>query len=95
VVLQVEPGDQASQMAAQLARELEDAGWEVLWDDRDERAGVKFKDADLIGYPLQVVVGKKALTEQFVEVRRRRDRLQRVVPIIEVKAAVQELAQEA
>ena len=95
VVLQVEPGDQASQMAAQLARELEDAGWEVLWDDRDERAGVKFKDADLIGYPLQVVVGKKALTEQFVEVRRRRDRLQRVVPIFEVKAAVQELAQEA
>ncbi|MGB9109048.1 MAG: His/Gly/Thr/Pro-type tRNA ligase C-terminal domain-containing protein, partial [Telluria sp.] len=44
----------------QVAAELESAGFDVLLDDRDERAGVKFKDADLIGIPWRVVVGKKA-----------------------------------
>ncbi len=43
-----------------LARDLEDAGFDVLLDDRDERAGVKFKDADLIGIPYRINVGKKA-----------------------------------
>lgn len=95
VVLQVEPGDEASRIAAELTEELEAAGWEVLWDDRDERAGVKFKDADLVGYPVQVVVGKRVLTEHLVEVRRRKDRAQRIVPVSEVKAAVQELAEGA
>ena len=44
----------------QVARTLEEAGLDVLLDDRDERAGVKFKDADLIGIPFRVNVGKKA-----------------------------------
>jgi prolyl-tRNA synthetase len=44
----------------QIAAELESAGFDVLLDDREERAGVKFKDADLIGVPYRVVVGKKA-----------------------------------
>jgi prolyl-tRNA synthetase len=44
----------------QVAAELESAGFDVLLDDRDERAGVKFKDADLIGVPYRVVIGKKA-----------------------------------
>ena len=43
-----------------LAAELEAAGLDVLLDDRDERAGVKFKDADLIGIPYRINVGKKA-----------------------------------
>jgi len=43
-----------------LAAELEAAGLDVLLDDRDERAGVKFKDADLVGIPYRVNVGKKA-----------------------------------
>jgi len=43
-----------------LARELESAGIDVLLDDRDERAGVKFKDADLVGIPFRINVGKKA-----------------------------------
>ena len=43
-----------------LAAELESAGLDVLLDDRDERAGVKFKDADLIGIPYRINVGKKA-----------------------------------
>jgi prolyl-tRNA synthetase len=45
----------------QLYSELQNAGFEVLLDDRDERAGVKFKDADLIGIPYRVTIGKKAV----------------------------------
>ena len=47
--------------------DLEAAGWEVLWDDRDERPGVKFKDADLWGAPVRVSVGAKALASGSVE----------------------------
>jgi prolyl-tRNA synthetase len=48
------------------------AGLEVLWDDRDERAGVKFNDADLIGAPYQVIVGDKGLAEGLLEVKTRK-----------------------
>lgn len=58
------------------ARELYDlltaAGIEVLWDDRDERAGVKFNDADLIGAPYQVVIGDKSLAQGVVELKERK-----------------------
>jgi prolyl-tRNA synthetase len=53
-----------------IARELESAGYDVLLDDRDERPGVKFKDADLVGIPFRINVGKK-VTEGTVEVVRR------------------------
>src|SRR4051812_3056834 len=53
--------------AEKLYQELGAAGVEVLLDDRDERAGVKFKDADLIGLPLRIAVGKKGLAEGKVE----------------------------
>jgi prolyl-tRNA synthetase len=53
--------------ATSLYRELTDAGVDVLLDDRDERAGVKFKDADLIGLPLRIAVGKKGLADGRVE----------------------------
>ncbi len=46
--------------AEQVAKQLEDAGFDVLLDDRDERAGVKFKDADLVGIPYRINIGKKA-----------------------------------
>ena len=59
--------------AAQIiAEDLEALGFEVAIDDRKERAGVKFADADLIGWPLQVVVGKRGLAEGKVEVKLRR-----------------------
>lgn len=48
------------------------AGVEVLWDDRDERAGVKFNDADLIGAPFQLVIGDKGLAQDQVEIKDRR-----------------------
>ena len=57
--------------AEKLYNELCDAGVETLLDDRSERAGVKFKDADLIGIPVRVVVGKK-LGEGIVEYKERK-----------------------
>ena len=56
-----------------ITRRLEAAGFEVLLDDRDERPGVKFKDADLVGIPFRVTVGKK-VTEGTVEVVQRSTR---------------------
>ena len=59
--------------AEEMAEELEASGLEVLLDDRDERAGVKFKDAELIGIPVRVTIGKKLKVSGKVEVVRRRD----------------------
>ena len=59
-------------LAEKIYGELKTAGVDVLLDDRRERAGVKFKDADLIGYPLRITVGPKALEEDKIEVRARR-----------------------
>ena len=58
-------------MAEKLHDELEAAGIEVVLDDRDERPGVKFKDADLLGFPIRITVGKKA-AEGKVEYKLRR-----------------------
>jgi len=53
--------------AVDIATTLEAAGFDVILDDRDERPGVKFKDADLVGIPFRITVGKK-VTEGTVEV---------------------------
>ncbi|MEW6544374.1 MAG: proline--tRNA ligase [Nitrospirota bacterium] len=58
--------------AASLYDALTGTGVEVLWDDRDERAGVKFNDADLIGSPYQLVIGDKGLAQGTVELKRRK-----------------------
>lgn len=55
-----------------LAAKLSEFGMEVAIDDRNERAGVKFADADLIGWPLQIIVGKRGLAENKVEIKLRR-----------------------
>ena len=69
VCVDVKKEDQVK-LSDELYAQLTAAGYEVLYDDRAERAGVKFNDADLIGIPLQVVVGKKA-GEGIVEVKER------------------------
>ncbi|MBQ2630768.1 MAG: proline--tRNA ligase [Kiritimatiellae bacterium] len=73
-----------------LEAELEAAGIDVLVDDRAERPGVKFKDADLIGFPVRVVVGAKGLANGGVEVKRRADDKSKTVvaPVAEAAAAV-------
>ncbi len=63
--------DRVVSTASQLYDALQAAGVEVLWDDRDERPGVKFKDADLIGLPLRVTVGAKGLATGHVELKPR------------------------
>jgi prolyl-tRNA synthetase len=57
--------------AERLYQELQTAGVEVLLDDREERAGVKFKDADLIGIPLRITIGPKSLKQGKVEIKKR------------------------
>jgi prolyl-tRNA synthetase len=57
--------------AEKIAGSLDEAGYAVLLDDRDERPGEKFADADLIGCPVRVIVGKKTLEDGSVDVRRR------------------------
>lgn len=57
-----------SKVSAKIESELETLGFDVLVDDRDERPGVKFKDADLIGMPLRIVVGKKGVEKNELEV---------------------------
>jgi prolyl-tRNA synthetase len=72
------------QQAEEAARALEEAGAEVLLDDRDARAGEKFADADLIGIPLRVTVGKKTLEDGAVDVRDRKTGEERRVPLGEL-----------
>ena len=68
VVAPVNMKDEAVKSASEdLAKRLETAGFDVVLDDRDERPGVKFKDADLVGIPYRITVGKK-VTEGTVEV---------------------------
>lgn len=78
----------AGEEAAAVYAELEAAGLEVLWDDRDARPGVQFADADLIGAPLRLTVSARSLAAGGVEARRRRDGQSRVLGRDEVLAWV-------
>ncbi|HET9243343.1 MAG TPA: proline--tRNA ligase [Gaiella sp.] len=64
---------EVGELAERVAAELDEAGLEVLLDDRDLRPGEKFADADLLGMPLRVTVGRKSLDDSAVDVRRRED----------------------
>ncbi len=77
-----------------LYEDLRHAGLDVLLDDRDERAGVKFKDADLIGIPYRITIGKK-IVDETVELFDRRAKQNEDVPLAEIVARVQTLALSA
>jgi hypothetical protein len=72
------------EQAERAAQALSDAGREVLLDDRDQRAGEKFADADLIGCPIRVTVGKKTLEDGAVDVRDRATGKERRVNVVDV-----------
>jgi prolyl-tRNA synthetase len=92
LLIAVNPEDAAVRGAAEeLYAQLQEKGADVLFDDRDERPGVKFKDADLIGIPVRVTVGAKSLADGKVEVSLRRDREKLMVPPAEAVAKVLEL----
>jgi prolyl-tRNA synthetase len=85
--LAVAPESQAMQLAEKIYAELTAQGVEVILDDRDERPGVKFKDADLVGFPLRVALGEKSLAKGEVEIKPRGGALQTV----KIEAAVAEV----
>lgn len=69
--LAVAPDSAVMKLAEQIYAELTSKGVEVILDDRDERPGVKFKDADLVGFPIRLGIGEKSLAKGEVEVKRR------------------------
>nr|MBC7245093.1 proline--tRNA ligase [Chloroflexota bacterium] len=77
--------------AEQLYRHLLEAGYEVLYDDRDESAGVKFNDADLIGIPWRITVSRKTLAQESVELKARSESASRLVPLAELDALLASL----
>jgi len=94
-LLPLSPSTPVQEQTQALYAVLQAGGVEVLWDDRDERAGVKFNDADLIGAPLQVVIGDKGLAQGTVEIKERRTGAVTKVPPAEVLARVQDLLRKA
>jgi len=88
-----DPGALAA--AEEIYFKLEQLGIEVLFDDRDERPGVKFKDNDLIGIPLRIVVGSKGLAEGKVELKNRKSGEMQLLPIEESIALVKQTVDAA
>lgn len=80
--------------ADDIYAQLTAAGFEVLYDDRDERAGVKFNDADLLGIPIRITVGGKGLQNGIVELKLRRGGEMRSIPLDDLIAGVQAAADE-
>jgi prolyl-tRNA synthetase len=76
--------------AEEIYNTLQTAGVRVLFDDRDERAGVKFNDADLIGCPIRVTVGEKALKEGMIELKPRNEKDNQLVPIEKLERFLQD-----
>jgi prolyl-tRNA synthetase len=96
IVSAVNPKDEAVSRAAEdIYARLQAAGIEVLYDDRDERPGVKFKDADLIGIPLRIVVGAKNLADGKVELKQRAGGDMELLPVDDAVARIQFLVREA
>ncbi len=88
LVLNLDPGDKAvNAKAEEIYSYLEGEGIETMLDDRNERPGFKFKDADLIGVPMQLVVGGKGLGKGIVEAKDRRTGERAELPVEEFQAA--------
>ncbi|MEA3369159.1 MAG: proline--tRNA ligase [Candidatus Ratteibacteria bacterium] len=81
-------------LAERLHRGLTDRGREILWDDRKESAGVKFKDADLIGIPIRLVISPKLLKERKAGLKKRADKEEITLGIDEVIPAIEAMLKE-
>jgi prolyl-tRNA synthetase len=92
LLVSLNPQEEAvRRVADDLYGQLREQRMDVFYDDRDERPGVKFKDADLVGFPVRLVVGAKSLADGKVEVSLRRDRERALVTPAEAVAKVWEL----
>jgi prolyl-tRNA synthetase len=95
-LLALNPDQPAVREASEkLYTELQNAGVEVFFDDRDERPGVKFNDADLIGFPVRLVVGKKGVEQGQAELSLRKDRAKTPVGLGEAVAKARQLLEHA
>lgn len=98
LILAIDPRDEnVVRTADRIHDELHAAGIDVILDDRDERAGFKFKDADLIGVPIQIIVGRKSLQDGVVELKHRRqtdEEKQRLAPEQAVARAIEMIRDE-
>ncbi len=91
IILNLDPKNKEISSAAEsLYAQLQHEGMEVLIDDRDERPGIKFKDADLIGIPNRITVGKRFVQEGEVEIRKRRDGQTKSLPLDKAMAEIVE-----
>ena len=90
-LMNLDGSDEIKNAAQNIYNELTQNGVTVLWDDRDDRAGVKFNDADLIGIPLQIMVGKKGLAREICEYKIRRDGTRGELPYAQVVSGVKDL----
>ncbi|MEJ2047561.1 MAG: His/Gly/Thr/Pro-type tRNA ligase C-terminal domain-containing protein, partial [Dehalococcoidia bacterium] len=77
-----------------LYQELEQAGWEVLFDDRPESPGVKFNDADLLGIPIRVTISPRTLEKGGAEIKLRSEKKAQVLPLADLTAALKEFKQK-
>ncbi len=98
-LLTLGPADsEATAVAERLYAELQAAGIDVLFDDRDRSPGVKFNDADLIGLPLRITVAARGLQQQSVELKRRDRKDRELIPLADIipalKARIAELEAE-
>ncbi|BFU90745.1 MAG: prolyl-tRNA synthetase [Nitrospira sp.] len=94
-LLTVSQSEKTTEAAAHLYIDLVAAGIEVLWDDRADRAGVKFNDADLIGVPFQIVIGDKGLADGVVELKIRRAGIKSRIAPGELVAHLKQLSTES
>ena len=86
-------GTQVAEVTERLYAELEEAGIEVLFDDREESPGVKFNDADLLGIPLRITVSPRTLEKTSVELKRRSEKESELVPVAGIIDKLKELIQ--
>ena len=95
LILPINYKDEKLRAAAdKLYRDLQQRGVDVLLDERDERPGVKFKDADLIGIPLRVTIGAKSLEKGCIELRTRREGKTDEIPLAEAVQKIRSLISE-
>jgi prolyl-tRNA synthetase len=94
-LLPVSQSAKTADAAARLYTDLSVDGFEVLWDDRDDRAGVKFNDADLVGAPFQIIIGDKGLADGVVEVKVRRNGVKSRVAPSDVVTHLRRLSSDA
>jgi prolyl-tRNA synthetase len=91
-IVVVKPNDEESmRIADELEGQLQEAGIDTIVDDRKDRPGVKFKDADLLGFPIRVVIGKKSLDQGKIEIKVRNQDDSELIDIDKILLKIKEI----